>query len=72
MGFLDHRDQCLLAGPAGLQKEREVAALAQLRDTQIDRAGPGLQYEFKPWGKLPAVAEMPDGDRDLVMLGRRV
>ena len=42
VGFLDHRRQRLLRHPARLQKAREVAALAQLRDAQLDRPGAGL------------------------------
>ena len=42
VGLLDHRRQRLLGGPAGLQEGREVGAAPQLRDPQLDRAGPGL------------------------------
>ena len=42
VGLLDHRGQRLLGHPARLEEAREVAALAQLRDAQLDRAGPGL------------------------------
>ena len=42
VGFLDHRHQRLLRRPARLQERREVTALAQLRDVQADRAGPGI------------------------------
>ena len=36
-GLLDHRDQRLLRAHAGFQKRREVAALPQLRDAQLQR-----------------------------------
>ena len=42
VGLLDHRGQRLLGHPARLQEAREVAALAQLGDAQLHRAGPGL------------------------------
>ena len=42
VGLLDHRGQRLLGHPARLQEAREVAALAQLRDAQLDRAGARL------------------------------
>ena len=42
VGFLDHRGQCLLGHPPWFEEAREVAALAQLRDTQLDGAGAGL------------------------------
>jgi len=42
VGLLDHGHQRLLGRPARLQKGREVTALAQLRDVQPDRAGPGI------------------------------
>jgi hypothetical protein len=42
IGLLDHRHQRLLAAPARLQKRREVAALAQLGDLQLDLPGPGV------------------------------
>jgi hypothetical protein len=42
IGLLDDRDQRLLGPPARLQKRREVAALAQLGDGQLDRADPGV------------------------------
>jgi hypothetical protein len=39
----DHADEGLLGPPAVLQQPvREVAALPQLRDRQLDRAGPGV------------------------------
>ena len=42
VGLLDDRGQRLLGHPARLEEAREVAALAQLGDAQLDRAGPGL------------------------------
>ena len=42
VGLLDHRGQRLLGHPARLEEAGEVAALAQLRDTQLNRAGAGL------------------------------
>ena len=42
-GFLDHRDQRLLARPARLQERREVRALAQLRDAQLERSEPRVE-----------------------------
>ena len=42
VGLLDHRSQRLLGHPPRLQEAGEVAPLPQLRDLQLDRAGPGL------------------------------
>src|SRR5712692_4241048 len=42
VGFLDDCCQRLLGQAAGLEKGREVAAAAQLRDAQLDGAGAGL------------------------------
>jgi hypothetical protein len=42
IGLLHHRQQRLLRAPARLKKRREVAALAALRDLQLDLAGPGV------------------------------
>ena len=42
VGLLDDRRQRLLGQAARLQKAREVAALAQLGDAQLHRAGPRL------------------------------
>lgn len=42
VGFLDDRGQRLLGHPPRLKETRKVAALAQLRDLQLDRPGPGL------------------------------
>ncbi len=40
--LLDHRRQRLLGHPAGLQEAREVGALPQLRNAQLDAACPRL------------------------------
>ena len=42
VGLLDHRGERLLGRPARLEEPGEVAALSQLRDLQIDRAGARL------------------------------
>src|SRR5215469_1229385 len=42
-GLLDHRDQRLLGALAGFQKWREIAALAQLWDAQLQGAEPGVE-----------------------------
>jgi hypothetical protein len=42
VGLLDHRRQRLLGHPARLQETGKVAALAQLRNAQLYRTGPGL------------------------------
>ena len=42
IGFLDYRRQRLLGHPPRLQEAREVTALPQLRDPQLDGSGPGL------------------------------
>ena len=42
IGFLDYRRQRLLGHTARLQETGEIAAFAQLRDAQLDGAGPGL------------------------------
>jgi hypothetical protein len=42
--FLDHGDQSLLGHLPGLQKAREIAALSQLRDFEIQRAQPGIEH----------------------------
>ena len=42
VGLLDHRHQRLLGTLARLQEAREVAALADLRDLQLDLARPGV------------------------------
>ncbi len=42
VGFLDHRGERLLGHAARLQEAREVAALPELRDAQLDGAGPRL------------------------------
>src|SRR5262249_19671018 len=42
IGFLHHRGQGLFGHPARLQEGRKIAALAQLGDAQLDRAGTRL------------------------------
>jgi hypothetical protein len=42
VGFLDDRGERLLGRPTRLQEGREIAALAQLRDAQLDRPGARL------------------------------
>ena len=42
-GLLDYCDQRLLGALAGLQKRREVAALPQFQDAQLQRAKPGIE-----------------------------
>src|SRR5271169_2096974 len=42
VSFLDHRGQCFFSHPAWFEEAREVAAMAQLRNAQLHRAGPGL------------------------------
>jgi hypothetical protein len=42
IGLLDDRKQRLLRAPARLQEAREVAALPDLRDLQLDLARPGI------------------------------
>ena len=63
VGLLDHRGQRLLGHPPRLQEAGEVAALAQLGDAQLDRAGPGLPVAVavavalhQPLGALLAMA----------------
>src|SRR5499427_122054 len=41
--FLDHRDQRLLRTLAGFEKRREIAALPQFWDPQLQRAEPGIE-----------------------------
>src|SRR5690606_41447186 len=42
VGLLNHGDKRLLRAPARLEQTREVAALTQPRDAQIDGADPGV------------------------------
>jgi hypothetical protein len=42
VGLLDHRGERLLGHAARFQKGREITALAQLRDAQLDGSGAGL------------------------------
>ena len=44
VGFLDHRQQGPLVPPARLEQRREVAALAQLANGQLDRPHPGVPF----------------------------
>jgi hypothetical protein len=44
ISLLNNRGERLLGHPARFQKGREIAALAQLRDAQLDRAGAGLPH----------------------------
>ena len=46
VSFLDHRRQRLLRRAARLQKARKVAALAQLRDRQVDPSSAGVPTPF--------------------------
>jgi len=68
-GFLDHRDQRLLRGFAGFQKRREVAALPQLRDAQLQGAKPGVEgtvaVAVAPGGPLAAALATPSADQPL-------
>jgi hypothetical protein len=57
-GLLDDRDQGLLGPPARLQEAREVAALAELGDGQLDLADPGIPG---PWAIPVAVGEAVGG-----------
>jgi putative transposase len=41
--LLDDRDQCLLRALAGLQERREIAALPQFRDAQLQRTEAGVE-----------------------------
>ena len=42
VGLADHPDERLLGPPARLEERRQVAALAELGDIEVDRAGPGV------------------------------
>ena len=68
-GLLDHRDQRLLRALAGFEKRREVAALSQLRDAQLQRAEPGVEaavaIAVAPRGPLAAALVSPGADQPL-------
>ena len=64
VGLLHDRDQRLLGAPARLQEAREVAPAAQLRDRQLDLAGPRL-----PRPRPITVAMRDPLARDLAELG---
>src|SRR5207248_8509578 len=57
-GLLDYRDQRLLRALAGFEKRREVAALPQFRNAQLQRAEPGVEgavaVAVAPGGPLAA------------------
>ena len=62
VGFLDHRGERLLRHPPRLEEAREVGALPQLGDAQLDRAGAGLPVPIaiavalrQPLGALLAI-----------------
>src|SRR6202007_2706780 len=63
-GLLDHRDQRLLRALAGFEKRREIAALPQFRNAQLQRAEPGVEsavaVAVAPGGAL-ATALIPRG-----------
>ena len=78
VGLLDHGGERLLGQPARLQEAREVGALAQLRDAQLDRAGPGLPVPLaiavalgQPLGALLAVGRRRSGRRPPAPSGAR-
>src|SRR5690348_2133335 len=68
-GLLDHRDQRLLRALARFQKRREVAALPQFRDAQLQRAEPGIEgtvaVAVAPRGPLAAALVTPGPDQPL-------
>jgi hypothetical protein len=80
IGFLHHGGERLLGHPAWLQETRKIAALAQLGDAQLDRAGPRLPVALavavalgEPLGGLLAIARAGQS-RDLQLhqaLGRK-
>jgi hypothetical protein len=63
-GFLNDGDERPLGRLARLEEGREVGALAQLRDPQVERAEPGLQrpvaVAVAP-GRPPGAALVPAG-----------
>src|SRR6266571_3083804 len=68
-GLLDHRDQRLLRALAGFEKRRELAALPQLRDAQLQRAEPRVEgavaVAVAPGGPLAAALVTPGADNPL-------
>ena len=54
VGFLDHRRERLLGHAARLQEGREITALAQLGDAQLDGPGAGLP------NPVPGVSKVGD------------
>ena len=68
-GLLDHRDQRLLRDLPGLEERREVAALPQLRDAQLQRAEPGVEravaVTVAPGRALAAALVTPGADQPL-------
>jgi len=44
VGLLNHREQCPLMPPARLQQAREVGALAELGDLQLEGADSGVPF----------------------------
>src|ERR1700720_915169 len=68
-GLLDHRDQRLLRALARFEKRREIAALPQLRDAQLQRAEPGVEaavaITVAPRGPLAAALVSPGADQPL-------
>src|SRR5262249_13659265 len=68
-GLLDHCDQCLLRALAGLQKWREIAALAQLWDAQLQSAQPSVEgavpVTVAPGRALAATLVAPGPDHPL-------
>src|SRR6202022_3870796 len=67
--LLDPRDQPLLRALAGFEKRREIAALPQLRDAQLQRAEPGVEAAVPatvaPGGPLAAGPVSPGADQPL-------
>jgi hypothetical protein len=60
--LLDHGDQRLLRGLAGLEEAREVAALPQLRHTQVQSAQAGIERAIAipvPPGRALSAALVP-------------
>ena len=68
-GLLDDRDQRLLRALAGLQKRREIAALPQLRDAQLQRAQARVEgavaVAVAPRRTLAAALVAPGSDQPL-------